>query len=82
MAQEKEEEWDQEKREDSPEDLAPRFLRASAVVWQSGLVVVHWLAPVLAPPLAVALLGLGLALGLEVAFALAQGLAQALAEAS
>jgi len=82
MAQEKEEEWDQEKREDSPEDLAPRFLRASAVVWQSGLVVVHWLAPVLAPPLVVARLGLGLALGLEVAFALAQGLAQALAEAS
>ena len=82
LAQEKEQDWDQEKREDSPEDLAPRFLRASAVVWQSGLVVVHWLAPVLAPRLVVARLGLGLALELEAAFALVQALAQALVEAS
>ena len=67
LAQEEEQQWDQEKREDSPEDLAPRFLRASAVVWQSGLVVVHWLAPGLAPPLEVARLGLGLALELALA---------------
>ena len=82
LAQEEEQQWDQEKREDSAEHLAPRFLRASALVWQSGLVLVHWLAPVLAPPLVVARLGLGLALGLEVAFASAQVLALALVEAS
>ena len=86
LAQEKEQDWDQEKREETPEDLAPRFLRASAVVWQSGLVVVHWLAPVLAPPLVVARLGLALALELALALALAsevvQALAQALVEAS
>ena len=82
MAQEKEEEWDQEKREETPEDLAPRFLRASAVVWQSGSVVAHWLAPVLAPPLVVARLGLGLALELVVESGSVQELAQALVEAS
>ena len=67
MAQEKEEEWDQEWREDSVEYLAPRLASASVRVWQSGLVVVHWLAPVLAPPLVVARLGLGLALELALA---------------
>ena len=82
LAQEEEQQWDQEKGEDSAEHLAPRFLRASAVVWQSGLVVVHWLAPVLVPPLVVARLGLGLVLELEVAFASAQVLALALVEAS
>ena len=82
LAQEEEQQWDQEKGEDSAEHLAPRFLRASAVVWQSGSVVVHWLAPVLAPPLVVARLGLGLALELGVAFASAQVLALALVEAS
>ena len=82
LAQEEEEEWDQERREDSPEDLAPRLLRASAVVWQSGSAVVHWLAPVLVPPLVVARLGLALALGLEVALGLAQGLAQGSAQGS
>ena len=61
MAQEEEEEWDQEKREETPEHLAPRLLRASAVVWKSGLVV-HWLAPVLAPPSEAAGLALALAL--------------------
>ena len=76
MAQEEEEEWDQERREDSPEDLAPRLLRASVAVWQSGSVVVHWLAPVLVPPLVVARLGLALEL------ALALGLVQALAQGS
>jgi hypothetical protein len=64
LAQEEEQQWDQEKGEETAADLAPRFLRASAVVWQSGLVVVHWLAPVLAPPLVVARLGLALALEL------------------
>ena len=64
MAQEKEEEWDQEWREDSVEYLAPRLAWASVRVWQSGLVVVHWLAPVLVPPLVVARLGLVLALEL------------------
>ena len=82
LAQEEEQQWDQEKGEDSAEHLAPRFLRASAVVWQSGLVVVHWLAPGLVPPLVVARLGLGLVLELEVAFASAQVLALALVEAS
>jgi hypothetical protein len=76
MAQEKEEEWDQEWWEDSVEYLAPRLASASVRVWQSGLVVVHWLAPVLAPPLVVA------RLGLVAAFALVQALAQALVEAS
>ena len=82
MAQEEDQQWDQEQGEDSPEDLAPRFLRASAVVWQSGLVVVHWLAPVLVPPLAVARLGLGLDLELVVAQRSVRALAQALVEAS
>ena len=82
LAQEEEQQWDQEKGEDSAEHLAPRFLRASAVVWQSGLVVVHWLAPVLAPPLVVARLGLGLALELVVESGSVQALAQALVEAS
>jgi len=82
LAQEEEEEWDQQKGEDSPEDLAPRFLRASVAVWQSGLVVVHWLAPVLAPPLKVARLGLALALELALASEVVQALAQALVEAS
>ena len=82
MAQEEEQQWDQEKGDETAADLAPRFLRASAVVWQSGLVVVHWLAPVLAPPLVVARLGLGLVLELVAAFALVQALAQALVEAS
>ena len=82
LAQEEEQQWDQEKGKDSPEDLAPRFLRASALVWQSGLVVVHWLAPVLAPPLVVARLGLGLALELEAASQSVQALVQALVEAS
>lgn len=62
LAQEKEEEWDQEKRKDSAAHLAPRFLRASALVWQSGLVLVHWLAPVLVRRSEAARLGLGLAL--------------------
>jgi hypothetical protein len=82
LAQEEEQQWDQEKGEDSAEDLAPRFLRASAVVWQSGSVVVHWLAPVLAPPSVVARLGLGLALELALELEVAQALAQALVEAS
>ena len=82
LAQEEEQQWDQEKGEDSAEHLAPRFLRASALVWQSGLVVVHWLAPVLAPPLVVARLGLGLALELEAASQSVQALVQALVEAS
>ena len=60
--------------------MAPRFLRASALVWQSGLVVVHWLAPVLVPPLAAARLGLGLALELEAEFRSAQAAAQVLAQ--
>jgi Ca2+/H+ antiporter len=54
VTQEKEHQWDQEKGEETAEHLAPRFLRASALVWQAGLMVVHWLAPVLAPPLVVA----------------------------
>jgi len=82
LAQEEEEEWDQERREDSPEDLAPRLLRASVAVWQSGSVVVHWLAPVLVPPLVVARLGLGLALELALELAQVLGLVQALEEAS
>ena len=82
MAQEEEQQWDQEKGEETAAELAPRFLRASAVVWQSGLVVVHWLAPVLAPPLVVARLGLGLALELALGSELVQALAQALVEAS
>ena len=82
LAQEEEEEWDQERREDSPEDLAPRLLRASVAVWQSGSVVVHWLAPVLVPPLVVARLGLGLVLELALALGLVQALAQGSEEAS
>ena len=82
LAQEEEQQWDQEKGEETAADLAPRFLRASAVVWQSGLVVVHWLAPVLAPPLVVARVGLGLALVLALALEVVQALAQGLAEAS
>ena len=82
MAQEEEQQWDQEKGEETAADLAPRFLRASAVVWQSGLVVVHWLAPVLAPPLVVARLGLALALELVVESGSALELAQALVEPS
>ena len=45
LAQEEEQQWDQEKGEDSAEHLAPRFPRASALVWQSGLVSAHWLPP-------------------------------------
>jgi hypothetical protein len=82
LAQEEEQQWDQEKGEETAAELAPRFLRASAVVWQSGLVVVHWLAPVLAPPLVVARLGLGLAVELALALEVVQALAQALVEAS
>ena len=82
MAQEEEQQWDQEKGQEAAEQLAPRFLRASALVWQSGAVVVHLLAPVLVPPLAAARLGLALALALEAAFLLAPELAQGLAEAS
>ena len=82
LAQEEEQQWDQEKRQETVADLAPRFLRASAVVWQSGSVVVHWLAPVLAPPLVVARLGLGLALELALASEAAQALAERLVEAS
>ena len=82
LAQEEEEEWDQQKGEDSPEDLAPRLLRASVAVWQSGSVVVHWLAPVLVPPLVVARLGLALVLELALALGLVQALAQGLEEAS
>ena len=82
MAQEEEQQWDQEKGEDSAEHLAPRFLRASALVWQSRLVVVHWLAPVLARRSEAARLGLGLALELEAASQSVQALVQALVEAS
>lgn len=82
LAQEEEQQWDQEKGQETAEHLAPRFLRASALVWQSGSVVVHLLAPVLVPPLEVARLGLELALELEAAFALVPELAQGLAEAS
>ena len=82
LAQEEEEEWDQEKGEETPEDLAPRFLRASVAVWQSGSVAVHWLAPVLVPPLVVARLGLALALELALALGLVQALAQGSEEAS
>ncbi len=60
LAQEKEQDWNQEIRKEAAEQLAPRFLRASALVWQSGLVV-HWLAPVLVRRLEAARLGLGLA---------------------
>ena len=66
MAQEEEQQWDQEKGEETAEYLAPRFLRASALVWQSSLVV-HWLAPVLVRRSEAARLVLGLALGLALA---------------
>ena len=71
LAQEEEQQWDQEKGEDSAEHLAPRLLRASAVVWQSGLVMVHWLAPVLVRRSEAARLVLGLALELALGLALA-----------
>jgi hypothetical protein len=82
LAQEEDQQWDQEKGQETAEQLAPRFLRASALVWQSGSVMVHLLAPVLVPPSEVARLGLGLALELVVASELAQALVQALVLAS
>jgi hypothetical protein len=72
LAQEEEQQWDQEKGEDSAEHLAPRFLRASALVWQSGLLMAHWLAPVLVRRSEAARLVLGLVL--ELALELAPGL--------
>ena len=71
LAEEEEQQWDQEKGEDSAEHLAPRFPRASALVWQSGLVLVHWLAPVLVRRSEAARLVLGLALELALGLALA-----------
>ena len=75
LAEEKEQQWDQEKGEDSAEHLAPRFPRATVRVWQTARdqVLVHW-SP----------LGLESALqsarGLGLALAVVQALAQELAE--
>jgi hypothetical protein len=64
LAQEKEQQWDQEKGQVPANQLAPRFLRASALVWQSGLVSAHWLPPGLESALQSAQ-GLRLDLGLD-----------------
>ena len=90
-AQEKEQEWDQQKGQVPAKHLAPRFLRASARARKSGLVLVH-LSPLglesalqsalgleTRPGMVAALLDLGLALGLVLAMGSEMALQKALA---
>lgn len=79
VAQEEEEEWDQERRQEMAKELpSAQLLEVLEVV----LGLVHWLAPVLVRRSVAAQLGLRLVQVLALASEVAQASAQALVEAS